>query len=817
MEIDFFNKQPMFVLDHLTLDILDANQHAIKKYGYSYEELMTMNIGDFGKMELRRELIDTLKDNISSDKVWHHTSKKGDTFYVQFTSHLFNNRGKPSRLAVAHDVTTLIEEGGENKTLLPQPQNRISNSPLASIELNHDLKIISWSDKAKELFGWTKDEVLGDPDFFEKFVHRDELEDALQRIKELNDSKKKGFTVEGRNYTKDGRVIDCEWHNSVLYDKEGNLVSVYSQVHDISERKESENLFKALSEEALVGVYLIQDDVFKYINPHFAKIFKYDREEIQNRLGPLDLTHPDDRETVRTNIEKRLQGEENAIQYAFRCCTKDDETIHVNVYGSGINYKGKPAVVGTLVDITESKQAFEQYRSSVESFEDLFDSINDAIYIQNESGEFIQVNQGAVEMYGYERDELIGRSPEFLAAPGKVDLNKTQKFIKKALNGEPQQFMWWGKRKNGEVFPKEVSMNPGNYFGKDVVIAIGRDVSEQYEAREKVRKNEELFRQLFQNSHIGIVMMDEHQEIRFVNEAFEEIFGYSSEEIEGLDIDKLIVPEDRLNEAKNLSKTIFRGESSNITAKRKKKDGRLVDVLVYGVPVIVDGKTIAIFGMYVDITDRKRAEEQIKRSLKEKEVLLAEIHHRVKNNLAVITGLLELQRYNTSQEEAQQALYESQMRINSIALIHEKLYQSEDLAQISFATYIDELAGVILESLAGDKSIIDLKIEADDVELTINEAIPCGLIINEVITNAFKHAFERTQDGEISIRLCNRDQILSLVIEDNGCGLPEELDLNDQSSLGMTLISTLTSQLNGESSFEDTGNGTRFKLTFEYD
>ncbi|MDZ7714824.1 MAG: PAS domain S-box protein [Balneolaceae bacterium] len=385
----------------------------------------------------------------------------------------------------------------------------------------------------------------------------------------------------------------------------------------------------------------------------------------------------------------------------------------------------------------------ERYRASVESFKDLFDSISDAIYIQDKSGKFLEVNKGAEKMYGYDREEFIGRTPDFLAAPGKVDMESTIAQVKKALEGEPQTFKFWGKRKNGEVFPKEVTVNPGTYFGEDVVIAIGRDVSERYEVQEQIRKNEEMFRQLFQNAHIGIVMMDERQEVQLVNNAFERIFGYTSEEIKGLDIDKVIVPESEMEEALQLSKNIFFGESSEITAKREAKDGSLIDVLVYGVPVIVGGNTVAIFGMYVDITERKNAEERVRRSLKEKEVLLAEIHHRVKNNLAVITGLLELQRYNTPEKDAQDALYESQMRVNSIALIHEKLYQSEDLSQISFDIYIKELADIILKSMMQKNKNINLNIDADPVELTVNQAIPCGLILNEVITNSFKHAFRR--------------------------------------------------------------------------
>src|SRR5699024_1877828 len=150
-------------------------------------------------------------------------------------------------------------------------------------------------------------------------------------------------------------------------------------------------------------------------------------------------------------------------------------------------------------------------------------------------------------------------------------------------------------------------------------------------------------------------------------------------------------------------------------------------------------------------------EEKVKESLREKEVLLSEIHHRVKNNLAVISGLLELQAYNTDSRAVVDALKESQMRINTIAIIHEKLYQHEDLAAIAFDSYLKELTEIIVDSLRDGSTKIDIHIEADPIELTINQAIPCGLILNELITNAYKHAFSDSKKGNITVLLQRND------------------------------------------------------------
>lgn len=819
---DFFKEHPMFLLDQQTLEIQDVNKRAVEFYGYSKEEFLEMNVDD---LRANSEVGERVKNTTSGDqknlyedeRVWTHKKKDGAPVQIQFTSHLFHHDGKPVKLLVAHDVSGLVKQQNTGSAKFPRIESYLSNSPLAEIEWDKDYTIKTWSETAEEIFGWSAEEVRGDETFFENFIHPDEQKEAYKNLNQAVENKQSNYTVEGRNFTKEGKVQYCRWYNSILYDEKGELVSIYSLVHDISERRQSENLFRALSEKSLVGVYLIQDNVFKYVNPKFARIFHYPVEEIVDEMGPLDLTHPDDRDLVEENLRKRLTGKAESLEYDFRCLTKDDQVIHVNVYGTRINYMGKKAVIGTLVDITDRKLSMEQYRASVESFEDLFDSISDGIYILNQNGRFIEVNRGAVEMYGYEREKFIGKQLDFLAAPGKVDMDRTYSKIRNALDGEKQMLDWWGKRKNGEVFPKEVVLNPGTYFGEDVVIAIGRDTTDRFEAEEQLKKNEEMFRQLFQNAPIGIAMMDHHHEIRLVNTAFEEIFGYEPEEIEGLDIDRVIVPGELRNEARDLSADVFAGNVTALTSRRKRKDGSLVDVIIYGVPVIINGKTIAIFGIYVDITERKRAEQRIRQSLKEKEVLLAEIHHRVKNNLAVITGLLELQAYNTSSAEATEIIKESQLRINSIALIHEKLYQSENLSQISFDIYMQELVDIIVNALIKDERDISLHIDAESVNFTINQAIPCGLILNELITNCYKHAFNGIDNGRIDIRL-NRDQDnILLQIEDNGTGLPEGLDFENPNTLGLTLIRTLSKQLHGNYEFKNKEKGMRFELNFQFD
>ncbi len=215
-----------------------------------------------------------------------------------------------------------------------------------------------------------------------------------------------------------------------------------------------------------------------------------------------------------------------------------------------------------------------------------------------------------------------------------------------------------------------------------------------------------------------------------------------------------------------------------------------------------------------EIVERMRAEGQIRASLREKEVLLKEIHHRVKNNLQVISSLLYLQSQNVGDALSLEMLRDSQNRVRSMALVHEKLYQSEDLARVDFAGYISSLINHLFQSYGVNSSLIGLKTSVDDFAVDIDTAIPCGLILNELISNSLKHAFPDGRAGEIHVELRsdNAGQF-TLLVSDNGIGLPEDWGLRETESLGLQLVNTLVNQLGGTIELDGSG-GTAFKITF---
>ncbi len=818
----FFVDECMLIYDYYTFDIIDVNKACLEKYQFTEEEFLNKKITDLGDKYRER-----VADQFSNDEqfklpaIWKHYRKDGSSFYVQLTLHQMKRDGRNVQLCVLHDISEKIPELNKNLHHLPRVDTYKEQLPLATVEWDRQGKIRDWSPKAEEIFGWNFENIIGNSIYKAGIIENKRRPLIENKIQEMAAHHTTYFTFNSVVKSETEKLIHTNWHNSANYDQSGKLISIMSLIEDVTESKiaeerlkDSEQRFRVLSEASTVGVYLTQQGKLLYVNPMFAKICGYSKGELLNNLDPLDLIHKDDVKKLLTIRNRFYNSEIDSFEIDARAEAKNGSEIFVRIYGSKIKLKAQLAIMGVVIDQTKQMEVQCKLNHSIQSYRDLFNSIGDAIYIHDENGKFAEVNKTAEDIFGYSREELIGNDPMMFAAPGKVDDEQTYYHIENALNGEKQRFDWWAIRKNGEVFPIEVTLTPGKYFGKNAVIAVARDISRQYEQQKDLRQNEELFRQLFQNAPVGIAMLDSRSEIQMVNRSFEEIFEYEADEIRGLNIDDLIAPAEELDAARKLSNS---NESFEVTSVRKAKSGNLVDVLIYGVPVIVDGKTIAIYGLYVDITDQKKAEAKLKGSLKEKEVLLAEIHHRVKNNLAVITGLLELQSHSTENDDVREALKDSQMRINTMALIHEKLYQNETLSRIDFSRYIHELVDVIDKSHRNRSRPIELGLELEEIEFTITQAIPCGLMLNEILTNCYKHAFNGDYSVNASIRISlklSENGSVNLHVKDNGTGLPDDFDKLGKYSLGLTLIKTLSRQIdaditvNGES-------GTSYKFLFE--
>lgn len=281
--------------------------------------------------------------------------------------------------------------------------------------------------------------------------------------------------------------------------------------------------------------------------------------------------------------------------------------------------------------------------------------------------------------------------------------------------------------------------------------------------------------------------------------------------------EKLVHPEDQPWVMKLLNDHLQDASQSYAFDYRvKTKTGQWKWIGNYGKVVAEDteGRPLRMAGMHKDITIRKHREEQIKASLQEKEVMLQEIHHRVKNNLQVISSLLNLQARNVDDPGTLEVIKESQNRVSSMALVHEKLYQSKNLDKIIFSDYVTDLMNSLTRSYQSQSKRVKVNIDIEHVALKLDTAIPCGLIINELVSNALKYAFPDRSKPEIQVSMhTNAENEVNLVIADNGIGLPSDLDWRQSRSLGLRLVSNLTRQLSGTIDLLD-HEGTAFRLTF---
>ena len=320
---------------------------------------------------------------------------------------------------------------------------------------------------------------------------------------------------------------------------------------------------------------------------------------------------------------------------------------------------------------------------------------------------------------------------------------------------------------------------------------------------------------LIKSSPDMIISVDRSRHIIEFNPAAEQAFGHNKGEILGQHADCLYAnPSQGLQaHASTLTDGQFTGEITN-----KRKDGKtFYSYLSASLLRDADGTVTGVMGVSRDITEQKKTEEQIKTSLREKEVLLREIHHRVKNNLQVISSLLHLQSRHIKDKQILKIFEECRQRIKSMALIHEELYQSKNMDRLDFAQYIRKLSAALFRSYGASSVTLRLKIDAKDISPDIDTAIACGLIINELVSNSLKYAFpqpvclsppagragaERSgpkdRKDEISIVLrSNGNGIFTLVVSDNGVGMPKNLDFRNTTSLGLQLVCTLTEQLQG--------------------
>ena len=346
---------------------------------------------------------------------------------------------------------------------------------------------------------------------------------------------------------------------------------------------------------------------------------------------------------------------------------------------------------------------------------------------------------------------------------------------------------------------------------------LQKEIEEHKLAEEALKESEEKFRELFNNANDMITLVEVKEKGLLGN--FLEInnmgilkLGYTRDELLNMG-PKDIVPPDKIAEiSKNVAELKKEGHATferiNMT-----KNGIKIPFEVNTHLFKLNGRSVAL-AISRDISERKKTEKLLKKSLDEKEMFLKEIHHRVKNNLMVISSLLSLQSRYIKDKKTLDIFKDSQNRARSMALIHERLYNSSDLKRINFGEYIQTLTMELFRTYMSNSSYIKLNMDVEDVMIDINTAVPLGLIVNELISNSMKHAFFERETGEINVNFKFSHDNFILLVKDNGIGFPEELDFKNTDSLGLRLVNSLTNQIHGDIQLK-VDNGSEFKIKFK--
>lgn len=447
-------------------------------------------------------------------------------------------------------------------------------------------------------------------------------------------------------------------------------------------------------------------------------------------------------------------------------------------------------IISTFEKRKQIEQSLLEQRNYTET---LLDSLPSIYLLMDQDLNLVQWNQNVIEATGYTDEEIEGKSAfDLLAEENHEHLKRVAAKEKIGDEGGAELKVL---TKDGRKVPYFWHGELIEFSGETYLLSVGVNISKQKETEQKLME-EKRFNEALIESLPGIFyMIDSRGNYLRWNNNFEKELGYSAQEIKHMTPKDFYTEEEFRRIEKEIENVFVKGKAE-LETKVLTRDGRKIPYYLTG-KQLTRGDERYLVGVGYDITEQKKYEKQLSSSLKEKNVLLQEIHHRVKNNLAVISGLIQLQIFETEDETVKSTLRESENRIQTMALIHEKLYRSQDLSQISCDSYIGELVDVMRKTIDIRQDVEVIK-NITDVKLTITQAVPFALLVNEVVTNAFKHAFSEQDEGLIEINISENDDIVHLRIEDNGIGLPEDFTNVRSESLGMNLIRNFISQLDAE-------------------
>ena len=837
--------------------IIDANDQFVKMYGYkSTKEIIGKNLIDNFVVKKQQPLVRKFV-RISAANPWEvDTIKKDGTIItVETKGQNIPYFGKTIRATVIYDIT----ERKKNEFDLRESERTLStlmsNLPgIAYRSDNDDFWTMQFVSKGFQgLTGYSPDDIINNKKIaFSEIIHPNDRKLVKVNIRGALKTQSP-FEIEYRLIMESGQTKWVWEKGEGVFSDDGKLLFIEGFITDIGDKKEferelkrSRENYKSLVDQSPDGVIIHIDGIVKFANPSAQKIIGV------NGFEDLENTHVGDfilkeyNEQVLERTQKTKEGQDLSF-IEIKIKNRKGEIVDLETKPTLIKFNGQEAIQVVFHDISAKKLLLkEQSRAQIaEETNELLEQeitkrkviqlqllesqkytrliINgsiDMICASDRKGLITEFNEAAQKTFGYKAEEVIGKHVSMLyqSPEERIKITDNELYKKGVYAGEVTNV-----RKNGEKFVAYLSASVLKNEQGEVIGAMGvsRDISELKRAEETLRTQSAKFNAIIESSSHVIWTVDKNICLTTFNENYakQQKYRYNLEAKVGLSMIKgdAISTEDYNNFWIKKYEKAFTGEPQYFETQFFYKDGTETWREIYLNPIKEEDGTIReVSGIGHDITEKKISDEQIRLSLQEKEVLLKEVHHRVKNNLQVISSILNLQSSYVKDEGTLQILKESQNRIKSMAFIHESLYQTKDFSSINFTEYVINLSQNLIHSYSSFDNEVKLNLDIQNVFLNLDLAIPCGLIINEIVSNALKYAFvDKREGGEITIKMNTNGDYLELRIGDNGKGLSKNIDFRNTESLGLQLVVTLTDQLSGTIEL-DLEKGTNYTIIFKH-
>ncbi|GEM_PF-518370 len=624
---------------------------------------------------------------------------------------------------------------------------------------------------------------------------------------------------------------------SFIRDDNGNPVGVLGATRDVTERKlaedalrESEKRYRLLADNTADNIWTMDINLkFTYSSPSVYKLRGYTPEEaLTQRVedtvtpGSIDLVYS----ILKEELEKDSAGapSDRERRVVLEHYHKDGHKLWLESSMSFMrDENGKiNGILGVTRDITDRKFVEDALRESEERYRLIADNTADIIWAADLELRFTYVSPSVMKIRGYTPEEVIVQTIEDTVVP------ETRGLVRSILNSELQRCMDGCNasggalnavvlehlHKDGSRIWLESSLSflrdeKGSIYG---ILGVSRDITDRKHAEDALRNSEVKLQIIMDGLPAYLAYVDNNEKYVYVNKAYAEWHGRSKDDFPGHHLEDM-VEQSYYIKAKPYYMRALNGERVLFENTMTDREGNEHIARAEYVPHITNGVVNGFFALLLDITERKKAEEKVLSLLKEKELLLKEVHHRIKNNMGSISSLLYLQADTLEDPAAVEAIQDARSRVISMMSIYEMLYRSEDCRSVSVYEYLTDLIEKISATYIRNRKI-SIEKDIEDFRLDSSMLFPSGMIINELLTNALKYAFPDGNPGSIMIRmkkLCGKTVEIS--VKDSGVGLPDAVKIAKSKGFGLSLVNMLVQQLHGKLSIVKNG-GTEFRITF---